>query len=105
MGFLDTHISLPTALLLLLAQKVTNPVSLREPNASSRRPTYPSLGKEAHALTGSCFAHRLRIMHPTVHVNTANSIPAKAGFSGCKTCGYFKPDKVFGDFTRFSFPR
>gem|GEM_PF-3176454 len=34
----------------MLAQKVTNPVSLREPNASARRPTRPSLGKEASAL-------------------------------------------------------
>jgi len=46
MGFLETNISLPTALsLFCLPKKVTNPVSLREPNASARN--RPSLGKEA----------------------------------------------------------
>jgi len=63
----------------LLAQKVTNPVSLREPNASTRNPARPSLGKEPYALfywlvlrtaPYSLIINVLKLNNPIIHVNT-----------------------------------
>jgi len=61
MDFPDTNIPLPTVGYFLLAQKVTNPVSLREPKASSRIPIAPIAGQRGlRALfTGWCCALRL----------------------------------------------